>query len=118
MGKRMHLSKLPTRISGLALLITLAVSACGDSTASAPALGIPGHDNPLMAVWETDFGVPPFDLIQDDDYLPAFREAMDMHKAEIEVDRKVLADIAVHDPEGFGAIAEAAKAGLEQQSAS
>ena len=38
-----------------------------------------------------------------------------LHKAEIEVDRKVLADIAVHDPEGFGAIAEAAKAGLEQQ---
>ena len=41
-----------------------------------------------------------------------------LHKAEIEVDRKILADIAVHDPEGFGAIAEAAKAGLEQPSAS
>ena len=40
-----------------------------------------------------------------------------LSKAEIEVDRKVLADIAVHDPEGFGAIAEAAKAGLEQQAA-
>ncbi len=33
-------------------------------------------------------------------------------KAGIEVDRKVLADIAVHDIEGFGAIAEQAKAGL------
>ena len=31
-----------------------------------------------------------------------------------ELDRKVLADIAVHDPEGFGAIAEQAKAGLAQ----
>ena len=41
-----------------------------------------------------------------------------LHKAEIEVDRKVLADIAVHDPEAFGAIAEAAKAGLEQTAAS
>ena len=40
-----------------------------------------------------------------------------LHKAEIEVDRKVLADIAAHDPEGFGAIAAAAKAGLEQQAA-
>lgn len=30
----------------------------------------------------------------------------------IEIDRKVLADIAVHDPEGFGAIAEQARAGL------
>ena len=40
-----------------------------------------------------------------------------LHKAEIDVDRKVLADIAVHDPEGFGAIAEAAKAGLERAAA-
>ena len=37
-----------------------------------------------------------------------------LHKANVEVDRKVLADIAVHDPEGFGAIAEQAKAGLAQ----
>jgi large subunit ribosomal protein L20 len=32
--------------------------------------------------------------------------------AEIEVDRKVLADIAVHDAPGFAALAEAAKAAL------
>jgi large subunit ribosomal protein L20 len=35
-----------------------------------------------------------------------------MNRAELEIDRKVLADIAVHDPEGFGAIAELAKAAL------
>lgn len=35
-----------------------------------------------------------------------------LKKAEIEIDRKVLADIAVHDPEGFAAIAEQARAGL------
>lgn len=35
-----------------------------------------------------------------------------LKKAEIEIDRKVLADIAVHDPEGFGVIAEQAKAQL------
>jgi large subunit ribosomal protein L20 len=35
-----------------------------------------------------------------------------MNRAEMEVDRKVLADIAVHDPEAFGAIAERAKAAL------
>jgi len=35
-----------------------------------------------------------------------------MNRAEMEIDRKVLADIAVHDPEGFGAIAELAKAAL------
>jgi large subunit ribosomal protein L20 len=38
-----------------------------------------------------------------------------LHKAEIEIDRKVLADIAVHDPEAFGALAAQAKVGLEQQ---
>ena len=35
-----------------------------------------------------------------------------MNLAEIEIDRKVLADIAVHDPEAFGAIAAQAKAAL------
>jgi large subunit ribosomal protein L20 len=35
-----------------------------------------------------------------------------LSRAEIEIDRKVLADIAVHDAEAFGAIAEQAKAGL------
>jgi large subunit ribosomal protein L20 len=35
-----------------------------------------------------------------------------LKKAEIEIDRKVLADIAVHDPAAFGAIAEQAKASL------
>jgi len=35
-----------------------------------------------------------------------------LNLAEIEIDRKVLADIAVHDQAAFGAIAEAAKAGL------
>ena len=34
-------------------------------------------------------------------------------KAEIELDRKVLADIAVSDPAAFGAIAEQAKAALK-----
>jgi len=35
-----------------------------------------------------------------------------LKKAEVDLDRKVLADIAVHDPAAFGAIAELAKAGL------
>ena len=36
-----------------------------------------------------------------------------LRKAAVEVDRKVLADLAVRDPEAFGAIAERAKAALE-----
>jgi len=35
-----------------------------------------------------------------------------LNKAGVEVDRKVLADIAVHDAEAFGAVVEQAKASL------
>ena len=35
-----------------------------------------------------------------------------LKKAAIEIDRKILADIAVHDPDAFGVLAEQAKAGL------
>jgi large subunit ribosomal protein L20 len=35
-----------------------------------------------------------------------------MHKASIEIDRKVLADLAVHDIEAFGQIAQRAKVSL------
>lgn len=35
-----------------------------------------------------------------------------LHRSEIDIDRKVLADIAVHDPEAFGAIAAQAKSAL------
>ncbi len=41
-------------------------------------------DNPLLAQWDTPFGVPPFDEIQNDDYLPAFRATMELNAAEIE----------------------------------
>ena len=37
-----------------------------------------------------------------------------LKKAGIEIDRKVLADIAVRDPQGFGAIADQARAALGQ----
>ena len=37
-----------------------------------------------------------------------------MNRAEMEIDRKVLADIAVHDPEAFGALAAQAKAALAE----
>jgi len=36
-----------------------------------------------------------------------------LHKAEIEVDRKVLADLAVHDKPAFAMLAEKAKTALE-----
>ena len=41
------------------------------------------QDNPLLAVWSTPFGVPPFDLIEDHHYLPAFRFAMEAQRGEV-----------------------------------
>jgi len=35
-----------------------------------------------------------------------------LNKAGVEIDRKVLADLAVHEPEAFGAIAQQAKTAL------
>ena len=37
-----------------------------------------------------------------------------LNKANVDIDRKVLADTAVQDPDAFGAIAEQAKAALAQ----
>jgi large subunit ribosomal protein L20 len=36
--------------------------------------------------------------------------------AEVDVDRRVLSDLAVHDPAAFGALVEVARAGLERGS--
>lgn len=59
---------------------TIMLGGCAGEPA---ASRVSGHDNPLLAVWHTPFGVPPFDLIRNEHYLPAFREAMARQKAEI-----------------------------------
>jgi len=41
-------------------------------------------DNPFFVEWDTPFGVPPFDEIKNEHYIPAFEEAMAQQKAEIE----------------------------------
>lgn len=40
--------------------------------------------NPLLAEFDTPFGVPPFDQIEYKHYMPAFLEAMEMQNAEID----------------------------------
>ncbi len=47
-----------------------------------------------------------------DEALTYWRFINGLNLAGIEVDRKVLADLAVHEPEAFGAIVEKAKAAL------
>ncbi|MEM8995363.1 MAG: M3 family metallopeptidase, partial [Acidobacteriota bacterium] len=63
----------------------LLLSACAPSDSSDPG-GADGAaaDNPLLADWETPFGVPPLDVVQNDHFLPAFEAAMAKHAAEIE----------------------------------
>ncbi len=41
-------------------------------------------DNPLLSTFSTPYGVPPFDLIRDEHYKPAFEAAMVIHKSEID----------------------------------
>jgi peptidyl-dipeptidase Dcp len=40
--------------------------------------------NPFFAEWDTPFGTPPFEQIKEEHYMPAFKEAMKQHKAEID----------------------------------
>ncbi|MBY6002553.1 M3 family metallopeptidase [Salipiger bermudensis] len=40
--------------------------------------------NPLLADWDTPFRIAPFDRISDDDFAPAFEQALAEHLAEIE----------------------------------
>ncbi|MDY0201124.1 MAG: M3 family metallopeptidase [Tenuifilaceae bacterium] len=40
--------------------------------------------NPFFEEWTTPFGTPPFHLIQDEHYVPAYTEAIKQHNAEIE----------------------------------
>ncbi|MCH8896115.1 MAG: M3 family metallopeptidase [Proteobacteria bacterium] len=53
-----------------------------DSEIAADEVAIAG--NPLLAEWDTPFGVPPFDLIEDEHYLPAMREGIKRTLAEID----------------------------------
>ena len=62
-------------VFGLALL---AVAACGRKPAEKPVM-----DNPLFSEFATPFGVPPFDAILPEHYVPAFERGMAEQKKEI-----------------------------------
>jgi len=40
--------------------------------------------NPLLAEWDTPFGIPPFEQVKIEHYMPAYIEAMTQHNTEIE----------------------------------
>ena len=39
--------------------------------------------NPFLSEWETPFGVPPFDQIQSEHFLPAIEEGIAQHDREV-----------------------------------
>ena len=67
-----------------AIVISVALSVfvlagCGAKTES-PA----SAENPFFVEWTTPFGVPPFEQIQEDHFLPAFERAIAEERAEVE----------------------------------
>ncbi len=42
------------------------------------------NDNPFFTEWKTPYGTPPFDLIEDEHFIPAFEKAIQKHDEEIE----------------------------------
>jgi peptidyl-dipeptidase Dcp len=64
----------------LALVLSLLMAL--PASAQTPA-GSPSMDNPLLAEWTAPFGVPPFDRIREEHFMPAYREAITRHEAEI-----------------------------------
>jgi len=68
------------RFVGLFLFGTLFMSTIGCHSSRG------GADNPLLSIdeWSTPYGVPPFDRIRAEHFLPAFDRAMALHDAEID----------------------------------
>ena len=62
--------------AGLAAVLT----ACGSSGNKTETM----TENPLLTEFKTPFGVPPFDKIELDDYMPAFKEGIAQQQKEVE----------------------------------
>ncbi|MDR0295990.1 MAG: M3 family metallopeptidase [Prevotellaceae bacterium] len=61
------------KLTLLMLLAALGLSACQQK-----------ETNPLLAEWNTPFGIPPFEQIKLEHYMPAIEEGMRQQKAEID----------------------------------
>ena len=58
-------------------------------------------ENPFFSAWETPYGVPPFDKIRAEHFLPALERGMSLHDAEID------AIASNNDDPTFGNVIEA-----------
>ncbi len=62
----------------IAMLVLVAMPALAQPKAAPPPA------NPFFAEWKTPFGVPPFDQIKPEHYLPAYEEGFKRQRAEVE----------------------------------
>ncbi|MBQ8645288.1 MAG: hypothetical protein IJ476_02820, partial [Bacteroidales bacterium] len=44
----------------------------------------PQQENPLLAEWNTPYGIPPFEQVQPEHYIPAYKAAMAAELEEID----------------------------------
>ena len=68
------------RIIGMILLSGIIFTACNTEIKKEEKMST----NILLQKFDTPFGVPPFAQIKQEDYVPAYKEAIQQHKAEIE----------------------------------
>ncbi len=69
------------------VVLGLATGACAkkETTSEAAGEAKAPAENPLLASWSAPFQTPPFDLIREEHFMPAFREGMAAQKKEIGV---------------------------------
>ncbi|MEM6327483.1 MAG: M3 family metallopeptidase [Bacteroidota bacterium] len=73
-------------LTPLLLLVACTTAQLPDDSdrAMAEAASAMIDDNPLLAAWDTPFGTPPLDVIEEAHFLPAYNVALATHRAEIE----------------------------------
>jgi len=67
----------------LMLAFAVTLGAC-DSKKNNDSMEKKSSENPILSEWSTPFGVPPFDVIKAEHYMPAFEAAFKENKAEID----------------------------------
>ncbi len=60
------------------LIALIAISACNSDK------GKTGKENPFFSEYDTPFGVPPFDRVENEHFIPAFEKGMEKEKEEVE----------------------------------
>jgi peptidyl-dipeptidase Dcp len=78
-----HLPFKNNKMKKLAYFLMLAIifiSACKNESNNQTTM----NQNPFFEEWDTPYGVPPFDKIKEEHYLPAFQKAIEIQNNEIE----------------------------------